>query len=161
MISETLNAILYFLEKTEGVEQSEIHHPEGDVLNHSLQVLEWAFRESDDIDLIIAAMLHDTGKAVKGYGHEKTILDLLSPHTSAKTLWLIEHHMRIWDYILGDMKKYSKCIYLATHPWLPELIQLARWDKLGRNPNKKMIYDKEMIAIKISDKAKLHFRGTN
>ena len=148
---ELMNPLFCLLEKTKGLIQMEEHHPEGDVLTHSLQVLKWAFRESYDTDLILAAMLHDVGKAVETKGHDKVMSDILRPLVSPKTLWLVEQHMRIWYFLLGEMKKLSKVRELAESPWLPELISLARWDKLGRNPHiKHTEINRELIMERLN-----------
>jgi len=146
---EHLYPMLNALEATKGVAQREEYHPEGDVLNHSLQVFERAIRESRDIDLILAALLHDVGKVNGSLGHPEYALKLLEGHISPKTAWLIQHHIRYWDFALGIMKKHSKVQELATHPWLPDLVMLGRWDKAGRNPNKKMKYDREAMIESI------------
>ena len=153
-----MNSLFEFLEKTQGIEQMDKHHPEGDVLNHSLQVLYWAFKESIDTDLILAAMLHDIGKIENSKGHEKIAVEWLQDYVSPKTLWLIEHHMRIWTLIKGDMRKQKKVLELIEHPWLPELILLARWDSIGRDPNKKIIYDKEDIQKRLDRCTEQHFK---
>ena len=142
---ELMEPLFALLENCRGVEQMEEHHPEGDVFVHSLQCYWWACRETNDTDLILAALLHDVGKAVIGKGHEKESVELIREYVSAKTCWLVEQHMRVWAYIQGEMRKLSKCKYLAEHPWLPELIQLARFDKLARNPRKKVKYNREDI----------------
>jgi len=147
---EIMEPYFQALENCRGVEQMEIHHPEGNVFNHSLQVLTHAFRETDDTDLILAAMLHDVGKVVESKGHEQIAIELLDEYLSAKTKWLIEQHMRIWYLIKGEMKKLSKVRELIEHPFLQDLILLARWDKMGRNPNKKMKYDKEDIINRLN-----------
>ena len=77
--------------------------------------------------------------------------------SSAKTVWLVKNHMRIWDYINGEMQGLKKCVTLAQHPWLPELIQLARWDKKGRNPNSQSYFPNEEIMRILNEKAKAHF----
>jgi len=148
--SEIMEPLFWVLEETKGVTQMEKHHPEGDVFTHSLQVLQVAFRETIDTDLILAAMLHDVGKVGNSHGHEQIAIGLVDCHVSGKTLWLIKHHMRIWDLMLGQMRKKSKIEYLETHPWLPELIMLARWDKIGRNPNRKVVYDKQKIIDRLN-----------
>lgn len=154
---EIMQPLFWVLEETKGVIQMEYYHPEGDVFTHSIQVLEAAFRETIDTDLILAAMLHDVGKNRKSHGHEKTALDLLDCHCSGKTLWLIKHHMRIWEMLLGKMRKKSKVEYLNEHPWLPELIMLAKWDKMGKNPRCKTVYDKEKIIDRLNLCVVKHF----
>lgn len=136
------------LEKCRGVKQHTTWHPEGDVFNHSLQTLKWALRESDDIDLVVAAMLHDVGKQISKLGHEKYSVDLLKDHVSPKTLWLVGNHMRFWDYISGDMKKLSKVNKIANHEWCPDLAKLCRWDKMGRKAGATPDYDRAWIIDK-------------
>lgn len=148
------------LERCRGVPQMDKHHPKGDVFNHSLQVLRWAFRESNDTDLILAAMLHDVGKAIEGKGHEEKAVKLLEDFLSAKTRWLIEQHMRIWYLILGDMRRQSKVKDLVWHPFLPDLILLARWDKMGRNPKQKVYYDKDKIIERLNRAVERRFSKT-
>lgn len=147
-----------FLERCKGVEQKDEYHPEGDVFIHSIQVMQWAFRESNDTDLILAAMLHDIGKYETSLGHEKIAIEWLNSYASGKTLWLIEHHMRIWHLLLGDMKRQKKVQYLVNHPWLPELVLLARWDKMGRNPNKEIKYDREIIIERLNQCVEKYFK---
>lgn len=154
---ENTKMLFWFLEKCRGVEQMFKWHPEGDVFIHSLQVGSLSLRESNDVDLILAAYLHDIGKIVLSREHPRIGCVFLYPYVSTKTLFLIENHMRFWSYIDGEMKKLSKCKFLSSHPWLPELVQLARWDRKGRNPNKKVIYDKLKIIEKLNICANEHF----
>ena len=145
------------IENCQSTIQMEKHHPEGSVFNHSLQVLQWALRESTDIDLILAAMLHDIGKVQNALGHEQIAIEIIGDYISAKTKWLIEQHMRIWYLILGDMKKLLKIRTLLDHPLLPDPVALARWDKLGRNPKYIVKYDKELIIKKLNICAEKQF----
>jgi len=149
--------LFWFLERCQGVKQSPDYHPEGDVFNHSIQVGSMAFKETNDIDLIISSYLHDVGKIILSQKHSKIGCILLTPYVSVKTIFLIENHMRIWSYINGEMKKQSKCQSLVGHPWLSELIQLARWDKMGRNPNRKIIYNRDRIIDGLNKCTSEHF----
>ncbi len=124
--------IFRILDLTKGIYQDPAHHEEGEVYTHSLQTFIKANKESIDIDLLLAALLHDVGKANGSHDHEKHSVELLKDCASIKTLWLIENHMRIWYYLLGTMKRWKKCIELTNHPWFRELCQLGRFDKLGR-----------------------------
>ena len=145
-----MNPLFDLLESTRGVEQDVKHHPEIYVFEHSLQVLKYAFRESIDTDLILAAMMHDVGKKENSKGHEKIAVGWLTGLLSVKTLWLIEHHMRFWSMLLGDMRRLKKVLDLSGHPWLPELVLLARWDKIGRKPNTITKYNREDIMDRLN-----------
>lgn len=155
--TESLKDIFFFVERCKDTNQKLEYHPEGTVLNHLLQCFNWACRESSDIDLILAALLHDVGKFENSYGHDKIAIDWLQDICSLKTLFLIEHHIRIHKYLNGKMKKLKSCIYLANHPWLPQLIQLSRFDTKARNPNIKLMLNKEIIMDKLNKIVISHF----
>ena len=148
--NDFMNPLFTILEQCQGVKQKGDYHPEGDVFTHSLQTLYCAFRETIDTDLILAAMMHDVGKIENSLGHEKIGVNMLKPYLSVKSLWLIENHMRIWYYLLGNMRKLSKVKTLVEHPWLSELVQLARFDKMGRNPEQKVEYNKDKIIYRLN-----------
>jgi predicted HD phosphohydrolase len=145
-----MEPLFWILEETTEIIQTNSYHPEGSVLNHSLQAMHHAFKETNDTDLILATMLHDVGKIAKNHGHEKVAIELLFCHCSPKTLWLIKNHMRVWNYILGEMRGHKKEQELVQSPWIIELMQLARFDKMGRNPNKKMVLDRADIIAKLN-----------
>lgn len=159
--ADIMAPLFELLERCRGVPQSPVHHPEGDVFVHSLQVMQWAFKESIDTDLILAAMLHDVGKAVSSLGHDKIGAEHLYPYVSLKTHWLIENHMRFWQLIMGDMKKKSKIVGLIEHPFLADLLQLARWDQLGRNPRMEITYDKDGIIAALNRCVEKRFEASN
>jgi len=154
---EIMEPFFWILEQNKGIEQHPIYHPEGDVFVHSLQAVYIAFRETYDTDLILAALLHDVGKAANKLRHDKIAIDLLGCHCSPKTLWLIENHMRVWYLLLGEMRKLSKVKELIEHPWLPELIHLARIDKMARNPNKVVQYNQTDIIDRLNRCVEKHF----
>jgi len=156
---EFMKPLFEVLDKCEGVKQVEKYHPEGDVLTHTIQVFNKAFRETRDIDLLLACLLHDVGKQVNRLNHVKESLNLIDDIASCKTKWLVKNHMRIWTYINGEMRKLSRCVELAEHPWLPELLQLARFDKIGRIKNYKPKYDKDVIIDKLNKAYDEHWQG--
>ncbi len=82
------------LRPLEGVKQSPRYHPEGDALYHSLQVFELARSERGyDEEFLLAALLHDVGKAIDPSDHVAAGLQALEGTITDRTAWLIEHHM--------------------------------------------------------------------
>ncbi len=78
----------------ESVVQNRYYHPEGDALYHSLQVFDLARDEVPyDEELLLAALLHDVGKAIDPDDHARAALDALDGFITPRTAWLIEHHM--------------------------------------------------------------------
>lgn len=144
---QSLEECCLLLEGCRGVAQAPRWHPEGDVFQHSLQVTAWALRESDDLELILAAMLHDIGKIGGSAGHAERAAGELGGRLGEKSVWLIANHMRIWHLLLGEMRRVEKVRALVGHPWLPDLVLLARWDKMGRDPALQLPYSRaELVA---------------
>jgi predicted HD phosphohydrolase len=116
----------------EHVKQNPKRHPEGDALCHSLQVFDLARDELPyDEEFLLAALLHDVGKAIDPREHVPAALDALSGHISERTAWLIEHHLEaaaLRDGTLGVRARRR----LESHESFPELQLLARCDRRGR-----------------------------
>lgn len=153
MYSRTyIEFLVNILEKCRGIEQNEFYHPEGDVLNHSLQALYIGLRRSNDIELIFAAMLHDVGKYFGNNGHENYSVEILEDYVSEKTLWLIKNHMQICYLLTRKTKKLKRIKTLYNNVWFKELILLAIWDKMARNPNRQVVYNKEKLINDLVEK---------
>lgn len=118
----------------ENVKQDPRWHPEGDALYHSLQVFDHACDEAPyDEDLLLAALLHDVGKAIDPQDHTAASLEALEGFISERTAWLIEHHMEghaLVDRTLGARAKRR----LQQSEYYEDLIVLAKADRAGRQP---------------------------
>jgi len=156
---EYLTLMMNLLEPLKGLEQDKRWHPEKDVYTHSVQCYLRAMRETDSIDEILAALLHDVGKAVNKLGHDKESVILLHGITSVKSLWLIANHMRINHYMDGSMVKAAKARELQSHPWFTSLVALNRWDKMARKPEYEPTLTIDQLNADLSMKARLHFRA--
>lgn len=79
----------------EKVRQDPIRHPEGDALYHSLQVFDLA-REARpyDEDFLLAALLHDVGKAIDPRDPIRAALESLEGAVPERVAWLIRHRGR-------------------------------------------------------------------
>jgi hypothetical protein len=122
---DRLHALLCDLD---GVTQSRRYHPEGDALYHTLQVFQLAARQTDDVELLAAALLHDVGKAVSGPDHDRVGAELLEGWVSPRVVWLVRHHL---DLLTAPGRTRRR---LRGTRSLADLERLRRWDLGGRDP---------------------------
>ncbi|MBX9788133.1 MAG: HD domain-containing protein [Pirellulales bacterium] len=116
----------------EQVKQNAKRHPEGDALYHSLQVFTLA-REAlpYDEEFLLAALLHDVGKAIDPQAPVVAGLDALAGYITPRTAWLIEHRPDAQQWREGTLG--ARCRRrLAAHEDYEELMLLADCDRRGR-----------------------------
>ncbi len=118
----------------EEVRQSAKHHPEGDVLYHSLQVFELA-RDARpyDEEFLLAALLHDVGKGLDPGDHVAAALSALEGLITERTAFFIAHHMDAHDYRAGKLGARLRR-ELEASPDLEDLLLLRELDDAGRVP---------------------------
>jgi predicted nucleotidyltransferase/predicted HD phosphohydrolase len=116
----------------ERVKQGRKHHPEGDALYHSLQVFDLARDEVPyDEEFLLAALLHDVGKAIDPGDHVLAGLQALDGFITRRTFWLIEHHMTGHKLLDGTVGRRMKRRLQACE-YYDDLVLLARCDEGGR-----------------------------
>jgi hypothetical protein len=122
------------LQPLEAVKQNPKYHPEGDALYHSLQVFERA-REARpyDEEFLLAALLHDVGKAIDPQDHVAAGLEALRGTLTERTAWLIEHHM---DLLARGDRPISPRVRQALRDsdYYDDLVLLRDLDDAGRVP---------------------------
>ena len=116
----------------ENVRQNHTYHPEGDALYHSLQVFDLGREEMPyDEEFLLAALLHDVGKAIDPHDHIAAGLEALDGTITQRTRWLIEHHMLahgIADQTIGRRAHRR----LRENEFYDDLVLLGRCDRAGR-----------------------------
>ncbi len=105
----------------ENVKQSPKYHPEGDALYHSLQVFDLARDQLPyDEEFLLAALLHDVGKAIDQTDHVAAGLEALSGFITDRTSWLIVHHMEghaLLDGTLGAGPNDACRLHRISRNW--------------------------------------------
>jgi HD domain len=118
----------------EAIKQNPKFHPEGDALYHSLQVFHLA-REARpyDEEFLLAALLHDVGKAIDDKAHCTAGAEALRGAVTERTLWLIEHHM---DLLIARERTLNARVRreLEESEYLDDLKLLRELDDAGRIP---------------------------
>jgi hypothetical protein len=138
------------LQPLEAVKQNPKYHPEGDALYHSLQVFHLA-RDARpyDEEFLLAALLHDVGKAIDPQNHVAATVDALRGSITERTLWLIEHHMDLVgarDRPLSHRTRRE----LESSEYFEDLKLLRELDDAGRIPGQ---------AVESIDEALDYLRG--
>lgn len=140
------------LGRLKDTEQSKIHHPEGNVWNHTMLVLDEAAavreKSSDPKAFMWAALLHDIGKPdttrIKGekitaYNHDsvgaglaKEFLESVTSEQDfiVKVCMLVKYHMHML-YILKDLP-FSDKKGLISSVDMNDIALLGYCDRLGR-----------------------------
>ncbi len=131
---DRMNVFLSLLMPLENVKQNLRWHPEGDALFHSLQVFGLAKDTMPcDEEFLLAALLHDVGKAIDSSDHVAAGLESLDGFISDRTAWLIAHHMdvhKLFNHSIGARHRRR----LGSHPLYEDLLELGQCDRHGRVP---------------------------
>lgn len=119
----------------EAVKQNPKAHPEGDALYHSLQVFERA-RDARpyDEEFLLAALLHDVGKAIDPTDHVAAGIEALRGAVTERTLWLIAHHMDPPGSQNREKPRLRATIDPNDPERLDDLVLLRECDDAGRVP---------------------------
>lgn len=122
------------LEPLAAVKQNARWHPEGDALYHSLQVFEKA-REARpyDEEFLVAALLHDVGKAIDPRDHVAAGLAALDGTLTPRSSWLIAHHMDLMERPDRPISPKVRAAVEASE-YRDDLLLLRELDEGGREP---------------------------
>lgn len=155
------------LSRLEYIEQNIKYHPEGNVLNHVLMVIDNASSlkqySSDGLALMWAALLHDIGKLtttktrkgrITSYNHDiegeeisKLILDKLTNNKDLKykVSKLVRYHMQ--PLFFDKKLPFFTCEDMMSDIDYREVAILSTADRLGRGNVTKEIEKKELENI--------------
>ena len=126
-------------------------HPEGNVLKHTITVVNRSIKE-DDIDIAIAAMFHDIGKDetagihpkkghITHFGHEKVSASLVKKYKNwiqsvggnpANVYYIVKNHMRFKQLDNMTIKKVMK---LKAFRAFDKLGKFSKHDRSGLDVN--------------------------
>jgi len=122
------------LQPLENVKQNPKYHPEGDALYHTLQVFKLAQDARPwDEEFILAALLHDVGKAIDPYDHVEAALEALEGAITERTAFFIAHHMDA-QALRGGTLGHRAAVRLRESPDFDDLMLLRDLDTAGRVP---------------------------
>jgi predicted HD phosphohydrolase len=107
-------------------------------LEHSLQAATRARRDGADIELVVAALVHDVGDELAPYNHQEIAAAILRPYVRPEVTWIVEHHGLFQNYYYvhhmgGDRNARDRFI---DHPWYGACKDFcAKWDQCSFDPD--------------------------
>lgn len=107
-------------------------------LDHSLQSATRAENDGADIELIVAALVHDLGDDLAPENHSQLAAEIIKPYVRKEVTWIIKMHG------LFQMPYYARHLGLPDdghlayqdHPWYESCVRFCRdWDQQAFDPD--------------------------
>lgn len=131
LLGDRFDAIAAAVAVLATVRQDPVRCPEGDALEHSLQVFDRVHRERPfDEELLTAALVHDVGRAIDRGDPVAATIAAVGELITPRTRWLVENLPAARAHVertLGHRARRR----LESHPDFLDALTLAEADRLG------------------------------
>ena len=134
--NKTAERIINFMSKmTQTLEGYQISR-----LEHSLQSATRAYKNGENEEMVVAALIHDIGDELAPMNHSEYAAAILKPYVSKKTHWIIEKHgeFQMFYYahhLGGDKNKREK---YKDHEYYQDTIDFCeKYDQNSFDPKYK------------------------
>lgn len=84
------------------LEEEGPHSMEVDRYSHSLQTATRAFRDGQNEEMVVAALLHDVGDLLAPHDHGEIAAAILKPFVSPTTYWIVRYHPIFQGYFFFE-----------------------------------------------------------
>ena len=109
-----------------------------DRLEHSLQSATRAEEDGADIEMVVAALIHDLGDDLAPENHSQMAAAIIRPYVCEEVTWIIEHHGVFQMFYYGDaaaLNKDERERYRG-HEWFDSCERFCRdWDQMAFDPD--------------------------
>jgi len=140
VVGDRFDALATLVAPLATVRRNPATHPEGDALEHSLQVFALVHAERPfDEELLTAALVHDVGLAIDRTNPVAAGLAAVGDLVTPRTRWLVESLPAAVAYAERPVSNGRRSTLghrarqrLATHPDFEDVLLLAEADRRGR-----------------------------
>jgi predicted HD phosphohydrolase len=105
---------------------------------HSLQTATRAMRDGADIEMIVAALIHDIGDDLSPENHSQVAASIIRPYVRAEVTWVVNMHGIFQYKYYGDhidVDPDQRDAY-RDHPWYDSCANFCeQWDQESFDPN--------------------------
>ena len=109
-----------------------------DRLHHSLQTATRAENDGADIELVVAALVHDLGDDLAPENHSQMAAAIIRPYVREEVTWIIEHHGVFQMFYYGDAAGVNKDERerWRGHKWFDSCERFCgAWDQMAFDPD--------------------------
>ena len=109
-----------------------------DRLQHSLQSATRAEADGADIELVVAALVHDLGDDLAPENHSQMAAAIIRPYVREEVTWIIEHHGVFQMFYYGDAAGVNKDERerWRGHKWFDSCERFCGdWDQMAFDPD--------------------------
>ena len=107
-------------------------------LEHSLQSATRAEADGADIEMIVAALVHDIGDELAPENHSQLAAAIIRPYVRAEVTWVVAMHGLFQQYYYGHhlgLDRHARDAY-RDHPWYDSCVTFCeRWDQTAFDPD--------------------------
>jgi predicted HD phosphohydrolase len=106
-------------------------------LGHSLQTATRAELDGADIEMIVAALIHDIGDGLATANHSQLAAAIIEPYVRAEVTWVVKMHGLFQTQFYGHHFGLDNKGHLAhrDHPWFDSCQRFCeRWDQMAFDP---------------------------
>ena len=98
-------------------------------LEHSLQTATRAKADGADIELVVAALIHDLGDELAPENHSQLAAAIIRPYVRAEVTWILEMHGLFQLHFYGQhigLDPNGRDAY-RDHPWFDSCARFCEW----------------------------------
>jgi predicted HD phosphohydrolase len=109
-----------------------------DRLTHCLQTATLAYRDGQDEEYVVCALLHDMGDILGTYNHADVAAEILQPFVSEDNYWMVKHHAIFQGYYFFDHIGLDRNLRdkYRDQPYYHRTLQFcAKYDAAAFDPN--------------------------
>lgn len=106
-------------------------------LEHSLQSATRAEADGADVEMVVAALIHDIGDELAPENHSQLAAAIIRPYVRAEVTWVVNMHGIFQQYFYGHHTGHDPHARDAyrDHPWFESCAMFCeRWDQASFDP---------------------------
>ncbi|MBC6440494.1 MAG: HD domain-containing protein [Rhodospirillales bacterium] len=107
-------------------------------LDHALQTATYAFKDGQDEEMVVGALMHDIADNISPYNHAEVAAGILRPYVRDEVTWIVKHHGLFQTYYYAHFQgrdRNARDAYKG-HPHYQACVDFChKYDQMAFDPN--------------------------